>query len=1431
MLIPTRKSQSKSSSNTRDGVALVLVLTATALIAFLVLAIVTVAFNEQRASINESEILDSRTLAKMPANIVISQIRRATEEGTGQNYTWTSQPGMIRVFSDPSPTPKAGEPLEARSQFFYPLYSTRTLYGTETTFKPKDEAALLQTWNQLPGLFVDLNEPVEYLPPRSTQTAGSTVQNQTGTLIYPIFDPSAMGGTEDDPVVEGVSVLGTPPGATQRNGMPMPVMWLYVLSDGSLITPLSGSADGKVRFDASKFQARAGFPLPTIVGRIAYWTDDESCKVNVNVASEPAPWVPAHTSGIRDQNYAAAQPARGEYHRLSGHPAFTALSPVFRGFGEHSPEPKLDPVSQPLLKDGVTEFRNHLELIHGLIPRGNEPKTGTEHGTQPLSDNTTLTTDQRTRLFANLDEMLFTPGKDNQDRKLNGSDAVTLGGYTLNQADIRRGRFFLTTHSSAPELNPFNLPKISLWPVMESPSDRSRFDHEMALAATLGGEPGRSDRPSYFLQRADTWTNTNSPGSAQSRHADRSAGRNRELYTYLLGLTGDVNSRIPGYAANFDDKLGMANRDQVLTMMFDTLRWIANPENAWQDDGATFEYLPPADANRNPSLVGAASAVPQVRGTAAGSLVQVKGLGRFPTISQIALVLVATDAERNPSYNENNPQSSYYKDEDGDGFADETTKMRAFFIVEPFNPNPGHPAVSPDVRYQIEMAGDFAVNNVPLNLPSGGTAKVPICLHANFSPSQDIRVAGASSLLGGNASAYTGMASLFVQTNGLPKSKLGTEDENVEFPWASLSEASFATPLPVASSLTFRGNGIKVHIRTADGSPTSSEIIQTLNFDFTSLANDPTNIHFPTPKLKSSKPEADPEKDTRNIWPRFAFIADNRPGAEPQSVRQALIQPGDVVRAMEIDPLGPSGGDMRVVAAQSEVPAAWFRPVRPASTQPETLASLPGTNTTADSPELHHLREGAYTGAGQLGYSWGGPAQAAGTTITQPTVLSGGTLLPGVPPAFFCVAAVPPSFRGAIVPADPSDPNANLQIGDWNTGGGIMEDGPYASDIDLGNGVTELAANRNNPYVDALLRRGGETLQDDVGLTRTPQRQISSAISFGSLPSRVFDGPNYDPEKRDTDNNIGPQPWRTLLFCPNPASRISSVETLPTFLDHPGFADPPDHLLLEFFWMPTVRPRLLSQGFSTEGKVNMNYQILPFTWINRATAMHAALQGVRIPAIPTSSMTATAAQQAHLHVKDPQGSEIETLYEVNAKETLRAFQGRFDQGNVFLYPSEICEMYLMPKRQPGADYEGQLDPKPLDPTKMKLPEISAWWNDGRADQSNPANPLDSDAFEATGDNLRESPYAQLYPRLCTKSNVFRVHYRVQVLRQSRSAERAEWNEAKDRIVSEQRGSTVIERYLDPEDSAIPDAIALPGTNESLTQYYRYRIVSHQPFAP
>ena len=75
--------------------------------------------------------------------------------------------------------------------------------------------------------------------------------------------------------------------------------------------------------------------------------------------------------------------------------------------------------------------------------------------------------------------------------------------------------------------------------------------------------------------------------------------------------------------------------------------------------------------------------------------------------------------------------------------------------------------------------------------------------------------------------------------------------------------------------------------------------------------------------------------------------------------------------------------------------------------------------------------------------------------------------------------------------------------------------------------------------------------------------------------------------------------------------QLSSVEDEDTL--------PADHHCLDLFWMPIVEPYPISDPFATMGKVNLNYQMMPFNHIRRATALHAVLKSESLLAIPTSA--------------------------------------------------------------------------------------------------------------------------------------------------------------------------------------------------------------------
>jgi uncharacterized protein (TIGR02600 family) len=1405
----------------QQGVALVVVMGALVLISFLVLTILTLNLGEQRASTHAAELTDVRTLAELPGQIVISQIRNATQ-GMGQGLTWTSQPGLIRVFDTsavPTADPAAPEaPVPPRNQRLYPLYSTRTLYADET-FDVAAEVASLSNWPAATALFTDLNEPVERR--RDLFTGEPLPLTQRGTLLYPILDPA---GLERQPGaatgrISGMAELTPGPGKTNRQPVPMPVRWLYVLNNGKVLAPLPSSGPTIARFNQRDLQPEPGEAPPQIIGRIAFWTDDESCKVNLNTATEPAPWLPPMTVSERDRTRANSPPVRGEFHRLAGHPSFTALSPVLRGFGVNFISPHLQPFPQPpsnALGD-ATAYTDFIDNVHSLLPGLPPRDTGSVHGTETVETFTLPPLIRRTTPpFSNLEDLLFDTGVVSGQgivRLRNGHRNVA--AYPMDESDIRRARFCLTTHSSAPETNPFNLPKISLWPVQQNPANRTRTDQLMVLASTLGGI---SSAPAYYgLQRASEWVSPASPGSSQETSGDLASGsRNEQLFDWLRTQT---TLPFAGYGASFLDKYGEQNRDQIILNMFDMLRWLANPGNDWVEVGPRYRYLGKSP-NSSTGVEGAGMVSPLVRAP-------YRGVGRVPTVTEAAIVFIATNAKRN-SNGDVQVETSQPGQQPGRfaGYAARTTEVRAFLVLEPFNASPGHPSLTPSVKYVLKglngpdpLGADpppvgfeytmnaHTLNGQPLNF--GGTFPGPYALinHPTFSPSfTPINASGTMvRRFGGDSLAFTGLTAQFVLNDGTPRLALGLNDPATEFPWFSRR-----VPIPedhdLAQPLPYVAGDVLLEIRHA----TTDELLQEIVLPFGEI-----QPRLPIPRLHPDDFDLVGENSADEVLLRRFRLKPNpaNPDAAPYL---PLIRKGDVVRSVDVNPDAPHGGDLRVIANHTRVPRHWFAP--------ERIDPVVNDETF----EIHTLREGVYdlNGAGQIG----GSTDLASEAPREPRLAAGSLLNNGpplaLPPMGAPLDAVPPSVRGALVSAeyDPTitPPPNSLRFGDWETGQGNLPDGPYFARQDLINAPSQaLSRGSGGSSIAGHFTDGGQLAEDPTGLSHTPQRQISSAVVFGALsPTLHGRGPSAS-----STSPPPPEGWRTLLFCPNPASRITPATTPPTELDHPGFANPPDSLWLDFFWMPTVEPRLMSAAFATEGKINLNFQMIPFTWLERSTGIHAALQGVQIPAIPHN---AAGLYKQPMVGGIPSADPPEFLYEVNVEETLRAMRGLFTRGEVFTHPSDICAYYLVPKRISGreSDYLRGLTPPPLDPAVLKLEQLNEWWNG-----ADPSDPLALDAFELTGDNLRESPYAQLYPRLCTRSNVFKVHYRVQLLGKSRATAINEWDLQRESIKAEQRGAMVIERFLDPNDPTIPDLATATASGVALDEYYRYRIISREPFRP
>ena len=646
-------------------------------------------------------------------------------------------------------------------------------------------------------------------------------------------------------------------------------------------------------------------------------------------------------------------------------------------------------------------------------------------------------------------------------------------------------------------------------------------------------------------------------------------------------------------------------------------------------------------------------------------------------------------------------------------------------------------------------------------------------------------------------------------------------------------------------------------------------------------------------------------------------VVANRFGGQNQSGISRMLYRGDTVRSFVLNPTSATCGDLRLLAAN---PARTATTATGAATdifvplgqsQTTWLGSNPSTYTPGQPPylnpfirQMHSLYTDsgdssnnlplvytfapppstAYTGIGQLNPrsrtgAYGGVDNAGigqtngslfvyppGTTFSDPDGISS-TILEHY--AAQSSPAVTPELQGAYM--DGGLGGAKKLQGDWSNGLGPSSDGALIFKPDegvqmnnfIGNGTYSSNYYQTNQFFTNALS------------SYSPNRQVPSAVIFGTLPSIVFGG--LYPWNAPSSGGV---PWCTLLFCPNPASN-DGAQLGQSFAAHPGFGVgsgaqgpsdyppytvPPDHLFLDLFWMPVVDPYAISEPFSTAGKVNLNYEIVPFgSYIHRSTALHAVMKSTRILAIPTQANDGCLPpppppQQANNNwpnaksisstVDNPAssggGPDFSYRYNINLAATIddfattgnnsysdSQFYARFiTQGDLFRSASEICNVFLVPQAVPGYNYfsnsgNGSIAPStalPALPTDALPDDMEKWWSH----------------FRLTGDNGREMPYKYLYPRLTTKSDDFEVHMRVQVLSQT-PADRANgsFNTANgDSIVGEYHGSAIVERYLDPNQTnpPLPDfATTFPGNPTGATStvdnYVRYRVVSTKAFAP
>ena len=651
----------KPSQNIRShGVALVIVLSFLILISILIVGFFSSVSTELANSKAVAVSASTHQLADSAVNVAMAQLVDATKAQDSSNATlaWASQPGMIRTFDS-----------TGQAKDFFKLYSSDQMTMSGTGF---DSAAELPPadWNAATNseLYTDLNAP------------GT---DSLGLLVYPIVDPSADGtaapGRVDDKFkVDGFSITppksydGSKPESGVNNRAPMPVKWLYVLKDGSLKAASKPGAG-----NVSVTGATTDNP---IVGRIAFWTDDETAKVNINTASEGVYWDIPRIFSPEDVGLAAGytpgavastpglglcQPANHEFQRYPGHPATTSLSPVF-GSLLASPVPSLANNYTAILPANAAQLDSYYNIAPriGMVATGAGVAQGGGGSNGGTRIPTTINLDSD-RLYASVDEFMFSPAlttAGTPPSRVPNTATNTKNPNTITKGILEKARFFITANSNAPEVTLYNTPRIGIWPVNVDPAKQTAFDKLAAFCGTVGNNPGASE---YYFTRQNARSSTDDYDKIP---------RNQTLYKYLQALTSKA---VPGFGGKFSDKYpaganGVTDCDQILTSIFDYVRCVNLSDTS--SGAKPFTPLTNFDDKIPLSTTAGAGEVIPIR------INKTQGFGRFDTVAELDLLFYGTHkfATKN--------------------MAD---KMKAVVIMKFGSPMQGNVGYQPNLKYRI----------------------------------------------------------------------------------------------------------------------------------------------------------------------------------------------------------------------------------------------------------------------------------------------------------------------------------------------------------------------------------------------------------------------------------------------------------------------------------------------------------------------------------------------------------------------------------------------------------------------------------------------------------------------------------------------------------------------------------------------------------
>jgi len=1394
-LLPSHKGKSCLVSR-NGGVALVIVLAFLVLITALVLAF----FSSVTTELSGAKSFSSETAAKLLADsavqCVMGQIKLATSGGA--TIAWASQPGMIRTYDD------SGNPLS-----FCKLYSSNNMVVSGSSqigafsFLNNDlkvnPADVSTDWAGKPAIFTDLNASVvtssgTVYPIVDGNGIAALTKNSANVSVPQYYTYASNGATVPD--IDGFAIASgnTSAALTGSNNTPipnMPVKWIYTLKDGTLTSPSGVDSSGKIANWTGVAADKAPSATNPIVGRIAFWTDDESCKVNINTATEGFYTdYPRTVSAISGQNAAnqgevmlgTNQPVAHEFQRYPSHPAMTSLSAIIK-----PPAGWTGPAAMPAYwTAGDWTTAQWGMQLYNILPR--VKGGGSQAGSVSTVSGTFPMTSGNDRLYASVEELEFQPVQSGTGVRQENDVLLTNSGSAavLNHSTLARARFFLTASSRAPDVNLFNKPRVCIWPIATGTGNvlqyRTTYDSTIAFCSTIGSYPY------YFLRQDPTSATTDLPNRANSSVSG--LGRNRMLLEYLRTLTGN---NIPGFGGNFAAKYSSSgtaagtDRDQILTSIFDYIRSTNLSDAGIASTASRYTHAVTG-------FTGGTGQVIPIVDTDTGT----RGFGRFKTISGCALLFIANvngddplvPRGPGPTYTPATPYPPDTSQVDSAGKPLPTYNAAGVVVT---------PAVAPgNIRIQAIFLPQFFD-------PSIGSIFNYSCFKW--------KVEGLDGLFVNNSALYTSAAS---NTRTMNFNTIQTEGDNNAMgdqmgitPVASSSLVSAAIDVSKTTrTFNFTGNNLKFTLMDPAGNT-----VQTVTVNFPGGT-------FPIPTLSSAlSGSLAPNNGYANLQtsgpPYFNMRYFTSTGIynpidpkTPTSVNSASASGGgrisgntysasnagvwflkeDTVRGVAV-----KHGDSRLVAARSDISGTSsvifdkVQGVQGGIASPvdywNSMTGVEGMHNfvTGDQEVFYGsivgrlVRNASYSRSGTLtGANYAPSASSLNQFIYPPgDARFGKPFSNGVLGTF---ASIP--LNGVAVGKSTEYASGDLQ-GDFDNPPWDVRDGPYINKADEGDRLT--GASNLYPY-NWKNRQGAGNLTASFF---TPNRMVASAVTFGSLPTGVFAG----------------RPWQTLLFHPDPTGL------------HPGNTNragdgttlqgaPPDHLLLDLFHMSVVEPYAVSEPLSTAGKINMNYQIAPFSYIKRGTGISAVLKSEKLTVID-ENLAAT--------YKAYGSSPTNIRFPIDADETMKGFDARFAANDIFRSASEICTLPIVPIMPAAQTY-----------ASMSTASPNFW-----------------DTRRLTGDNTRERIYETIYPRLTTKSNTYTVHYRVQTLKKAPGTNPTQWSEGRDQVTSEHRGAQTIERYVDAGDTTLPDFTAnptysldaYPDASGKMTNAYQFRVISTKKFAP